>query len=173
MDIFELAKAKKLFGGGGGKREGTAIPVGQAVERIYFNLNNTIEETNALLSQLTYVQTPFMENPLCALYANTADGDSGSYIIAVKEGDDNYSLIEIFSLSDMDHWEFFNKRYSSDGFNGWLGILKSEQVFGSHSVAGIGGMNVSFSGITLTDFSGIPVGAENEKIKNVLSITPF
>ena len=72
-----------LFGGGGGKREGTAIPVGQPVSKIYFNTNNTIEETNAILSQLTFVDLGF-GSPMCLVYANTIDGDVGNYIAVSK-----------------------------------------------------------------------------------------
>ena len=46
MNITELALYKKLFGGGFGKLEGTAIKADELVEKVYFNIYNTVEETN-------------------------------------------------------------------------------------------------------------------------------
>lgn len=98
MDIFELAKAKKLFGGGGGKREGTAIPVGEHVDRIYFNTELPVEEMRNYLSQLTYIQTPLLGAPLCALYAKPTSEYTGIYIIAVKISDTEYSIEYITNM---------------------------------------------------------------------------
>lgn len=175
MNITELAMAKKLFGGGGGKRGGTAIPVGQPVERIYFNIHNSIEETNALLSQLTYVQTPLMEHPICAIYANTADGNSGSFIFATKEGEDEYGIWEVWDIANNEGIRYFDKPNTAMGekvyFNGWEKRYKLSSHYGYYMLPS--GIEVFAGGQSLTDFSGLPVGAENEKIKNVLSITPF
>lgn len=176
-DIFELAKAKKLFGGGGGKREGTAIPVGQAVEKIYFNTNNTIEETNAILSQLTFVDLGF-GSPMCLVYANTIDGDVGNYI-AVSKNNGNYDIMLITSITQENgptHTIYSSTR-EAGGCNGWInaeanafyyqGAYWSQRIYFSNA------MEMLNNGENLTDFQGVPIGAENEKIKNVLSITPF
>ncbi len=183
MDIFELAKAKKLFGGGGsgsGKREGTAIPYGQPVEKIYFNTNLTVEETNAILSQLTYVTTPLLSLPLCAIYANTADGNTGSFIVALRESDGgtyyNYRLQEITNISNEEYFQFYGGYASYIDYkrsNGWVSFSKESKPDAIWDYTGVNSMFVYHKGQTLTDFNGIPVGAENEKIKNVLSITPF
>ena len=71
--------------GGGGSVEGTAIPVGVAPQRVYFNLNNTIEQTNAYLSQLTYVQTDLFEYPICGICGYLL-GETPVLMFAVKIG---------------------------------------------------------------------------------------
>lgn len=167
MDIFELAKAKKMFGGG--KREGTAIPAGQPVKRIYFNIENTKEETNAILSQLTFVQTPLMDYPLYAVYANTEDGDLGSFVYITDEGEGMYHIGVVYRISTSIANAFYSSENYSGNYNGWLPANDSETGF----PVIVGVLPVFHAGQTLTDFNGIPVGAENEKIKNVLSITPF
>lgn len=183
-NITEYAINKKLFGGGGGKREGTAIPRGVAVDRIYFNTENTIKETNALLSQLTYVQTQLLEHPICAIYANAATEAPyyGSFIIAIKVSDSEYWLAEISNITDALSYNFYNSSYYKwKKTNGWKNLYKTEVAYGDNAICGYMWITSMFvlkelgemPFTPLTEFMGIPVGAENEKIKNVLSITPF
>lgn len=166
-NITEYAINKKLFGGG--KRGGTAIPVGQTVDRIYFNTENTAEETNALLSQLTYVQTPLLPYPLYAVYANTVDGDAGSFVIVVDCGGGVYNISIIEFISTSASTVPYNSAFGTNDIhrNGWW----KTQVGNTFYFADCAKLRAD--GMTLTNFNGIPVGAENEKIKNVLSITPF
>lgn len=180
MDIFEIAKAKKLFGGGGGKREGTAIPRGEVVERIYFNVNNTAEETLAILKQLTYVQTPLLPFPINVIYANTADGVTGSVILAVKLDDTEYCISELWDITSEDDYILFRPHIGTiqaAGFNGWNFEYKDGDsgvgYTSKYRRVGIYAMDLYTEGQPLTDFNGIPIGTENEKLKNVLSITPF
>lgn len=167
MDIFELAMAKKLFGGGGGKREGTAVPAGTVVEKIYFNTGNTKEETEALLSQLTFVETPFAADPIYPVYAQTADGDSGRFLFVVKITG-GYAIAFSESLS-ADETCFVFYSYYEESANGWVYMPQGVPT----NILPTGVQLTGGSGLSLTDFNGLPVGAENEKIKNVLSITPF
>lgn len=170
MNITEYAIAKKLFGGGGGgsgKREGTAIPVGEAVERIYFNIHNTIEETNALLSQLTFVPTMLLEYPLCPIYAHSADGATGWFVFVVK-AEDNYA-IELVTDVQQKHGVTLYRSYDRNEHNGWIQSTNIDPYWIIPM-----GMCLSYeNGQALTDYFGMPIGAENEKIKNVLSVTPF
>lgn len=175
MNITEYAIAKKLFGGGGGKKEGTAIPAdGTPVDTIYFNTNLTIAETDALLSQLTYVQTPLLSYPLYAIYANTTDGNVGSFVIAVKLSNGKYEMCEIRNISASASWTFYDSA-AGDKYDFNTGFLAKKGFGDSDWLDGvpITKMHVYPLGQALTDFNGIPVGAENEKIKNMLSITPF
>ena len=178
MDIFELAKAKKMFGGGGGKREGTAIPYGQPVKKIYFNTENTKEETDALLSQLTYVEG-ILSSPVHFIYANTLDGDLGYYLY-VKKDDSAYEIRLLTSLTGAggsNEFSIYSSNAEAIHNNGWWtmdetmfyynGAYWSQTLWIPNAMSAIG------SGTTLTDFMGVPIGAENEKIKDVLSITPF
>jgi len=168
--ITEMAINNALFGGGGGKREGTAIPVGQHVDRIYFNTELPVEETNALLSQLTYVQTPLSEMPLCGIYVNTENGIYGQFIVAIKGNDESYSIECIVNLQLGVGATLYDSKFTVDrsSYNGW-GYTDS---IGSASLTCVL-HSLRADGASIADFNGIPVGAENEKIKNVLSITPF
>lgn len=179
--MYEKLLCSEFFGGGGtgdgggGKREGTAIPYGQPVERIYFNTNNTQEETRAILSQLTFVQTPLMENPIYAVYANTEDGNLGSFLFVSKsEGDpDHYEISEVKNIEKVDVLGYFWSG-SSTIDNGWeLQVALSGGSAYARISTLLEGVGVCNWGTTLTDFGGLPIGTENEKIKNVLSITPF
>lgn len=179
MNITELALYKKLFGGGGGKREGTAIPYGQPVERIYFNTEKTKAEIDAILSQLTYVDVG-LGTPVSMIYANTLNGDVGNYIYAANNNG-TYEIILLMGLTaeTAKQYTIYNSDFDSPG--GWW--THSELVF-QYEVNGHNqgvyqtlmipyAMEVIGIGTTLTEFMGVPIGAENEKIKNVLSITPF
>ena len=157
--------------GGGGKREGTAIPYGESVDKIYWNTSLTREETDAILAQLTYIETPFFVDPINAIYANTADGDTGYFILALKEmkgGELRYRVIFITRVSTKNIIAQYDTAQSEAYPNGWGYPIENGQ---NYIASGIHLYNPSEQ--ALTDFNGIPVGAENEKIKNVLSITPF
>ena len=156
--------------GGGGSVEGTAIPVGVPVEKIYINANNTLEQTKAYLSQLTYVQTPFFAFPIYPIFACVGDGGEGLYLFVIKY-DTHYELIGCSSLEK----EIGCMIYTNDD---------RKQ---SNRTEGVYDYRINDSGVvlvnkpyyieskraSLTDLNGLPIGAENEKIKNVLSITPF
>lgn len=172
--ITELAIAKKLFGGGIGKREGTAIPAGEVVERIYFNTELPVEEMLAYLSQLTYVQTPLLEYPLCAIYANTTDGQTGIFIVASKLSDTNYVINLVTNVTEKDFVLLYGTPFVDSGdmgyYNGWH---KARDFKHNSADFDLVVDSLGVYGASIADFNGIPVGAENEKIKNVLSITPF
>ena len=173
MGITKLAFAKKLFGGGGGKREGTAIPAGEEVNLIFFNLSNTIEETNAILSQLTFVQTPLLQHPIYAVYARTDDGNEGIFVIVVKMDENHYAISQISNIANATSCEVFNGANSSDWrYQGWLYSVANTRYALCDLVVS-GGAVMPDDYMPITNLSGIPIGAENEKIKNVLSITPF
>lgn len=176
-DIFDLAIAKKMFGGG--KREGTAVPADKSVERIYFNTANTREQTNALLSQLTYIEG-VMEYPMHIIYANSAISTSKGWadclILALKDGD-NYMLEELFMNSggDIDAQYFYNSNNAEwEQTNGWYGAPKNWYDGLQCDFYSVDSIFVACAGsLNSSAIDGIPIGAENEKIKNVLSITPF
>ena len=157
---------------GGGKREGTAIPVGEVVDRIYFNTNNTREETMAILSQLTFIETPLYPSPIYLIYVNTADGNLGSFMLVAKTGggdDVNFEIIEARDITSEILTSYFWS--GMDGtINGW-NLCPSEVTYNIPVL--FSGVKLVDFGAALSDFGGIPVGTENEKIKNVLSITPF
>lgn len=159
--------------GGGGSVEGTAIPVGEKVEKIYFNTNLSIEETNAYLSQLTYVEG-ITNYPCYIVFANS----KGFGIGIEKQDEETY---RIFHLSFKSNGEMWFTTY----FRGQWFTLVTEQKYGEEYYTQLDPTlaiipSAIFSdidggdlGSSLNDFDGFPIGAENEKIKNVLSITPF
>lgn len=174
MNILEYAKFKKMFGGGKGSVapvEGTAIPVGEAVGRIYFNTNLSVEETNEYLSQLTYVQTPLYEYPIsviyaeqngdqiCALFATLITTDKNDYQIMVTS-DIRIEPMLLFNSRGVDRWRNNGFRVEPNDLTTYAYAVETNSIAWEDYIA-------------LTDFNGLPIGAENEKIKNVLSITPF
>lgn len=175
MDIFELAKAKKMFGGGGGKRKGTAIPAGEVVERIYFNTANTREETCALLSQLTYIETELSEAPIYPIYVNINENNKGDFVLAIKYNSTEYGIMYMYGV-DVSPAVLFGLTENPTANNGWLygGVeYRSAIGFINYLDAGVQFVCLNKIGQPVTDFMGLPIGTENEKIKNVLSITPF
>jgi hypothetical protein len=162
--IRENGEWVSIGGTGGGNTapiEGTAIPVGVPVEKIYFNTNLSVEETYAYLSQLTYVQTPLLEYPINIIAANEKNGDYRA-ILAFKYDDGSYDLEFITSVANSLSVVLFNEN----------GIATAFLDYEQGAKADIYSVYTYFFN-PLSDFNGIPVGAENEKIKNVLSITPF
>jgi hypothetical protein len=147
--------------------EGTAIPVGEAVDTLYFNIYNSIEETNALLSQLTFVQTPFLEYPIYVAYANTHDGNSGNFITVTNLGGGKYTIANVYNIAEQTYMDVYDGSDGIERHNGWWERIVGPQ---EHITAGI---RLSTWAPVITDLLGIPIGAENDKIKNVLSITPF
>jgi hypothetical protein len=148
----------------------TAIPVGEPVERIYFNTNLSVEEVNSYLSQLTYVNAGF-EYPINVIFAS-----GYNFLIAAKISEYNYFLAH---NTEPNMYDNVVTLYTSLNLSGWKGypcsimvpdedgtetdMQVSEIKFGSLDMP---------NDASLTSLYGIPVGAENEKIKNVLSITP-
>lgn len=173
--ITEMAINNALFGGGGGKREGTAIPVGQHVDRIYFNTELPVEEMRAYLSQLTYIQTPPSAAPSCAIYVNTANGQTGIFVIATKISNNDYAILCITNVANGEFASLYSTNVvdSQDQgyYNGWQKAYNF--AYAGDVQLDLTVNSIAVNGTSIADFSGLPVGAENEKIKNVLSITPF
>lgn len=181
MNITELAIYRKMFGGGGSPApvEGTAIPTGYTISHIYFNKNNTIIQNAQYLSQLTYIQTDFFEHPICGIYGMLVN-DKPVIIFASKEVVNDYETADIFRVqillgenlydlfvgSRLENWNLQNHIVN----NGFITSDMDLMVVFSDGVELAKGVE---GRVPLTDFNGLPLGVENEKIKNVLSITPF
>lgn len=174
-DIFELAKAKALIGGGG-KRTGTAIPADAVVDRIYFNTNNTREETYALLSQLTYIEG-VTEYPVALIYACCDETYTGDFIYALKIQHPAYGYAYMINyarnLVAVNGCTLFGY-ISNDAFeNGWSKTREYLIQDSGTAILGAQFLELTKTGQPLLDLQGLPIGTENEKIKNVLSVTPF
>lgn len=147
--------------------EGTPIPIGKKVKEIYFNTINTTEQTDAYLSQLTYIQTQFLPDPLYPIYAYTEDGTTGCFIIAQKKSDDNYIITVIEDVINQSFIDIYDSReplnnsfitYYDDYTNGFDYYMNGFFLNNKES---------------LSEWNGLPIGTENEKLKYVLSTTPF
>jgi hypothetical protein len=165
--IRELAIYKKMFGGSGGTPaivEGTAIPVGEKVEKIYFNIALSGDEANKYLSQLTYIDIG-IGVPLNMLYAQTNDGITGYFFVVFKMDIESYHIVLITDIANENIDGIFEEAKWRESSMVNVGGYKTHWTYGS----------IGFDSDlpVLTEFMGLPVGAENEKIKNVLSITPF
>lgn len=168
MNITELALYKKLFGGG--KRTGTAIKAGEWAEKIFFNFGNSVAETNAILSKLPFLKTPFLEFPVYVAYAAANDeSGNGEFITIINAGNGVYSIVFIKSISDsLSDNLYLGEDGGAERYNGWAGCVSNKGITYVH-----GGVYLSGWYTPITELFGIPVGTENDKIKNVLSITPF
>lgn len=163
--------------------EGTAIPRGERVEKIYFNTGLSQDETNEILSQLTYVQTDFFDAPINVLYALIDEELNGHVIVAIEAqlGYKTGYYINYFNSPFNENVSYgtpilFSPRTDLDETiinNGWYYNLYGD----NYNWGYINSISINLLGFPLgyplTDFNGLPVGAENDKIKNVLSITPF
>ena len=168
MNITEYAINKKLSGGG--KRTGTAIKADADISQIFFNIANTVEETNAILSTLTFTPTPFLPYPIYIAYARTTDEAYGDFITVIDGGDGIYQIVNVKSIPDA--WAetlYTGEEGAAEAYHGWMGCVTN---WGSTMIHG--GVHIADWRAPITDFGGfLPIGAENEKIKNVLSTTPF
>ena len=153
------------------KEKGTAIVPSKEIDRIYFNTNNSIETTNRILSELTFVQTPFLTYPIYPVYARTSDGVTGSFIIVIKT-EDAYVISEVKNVQEVVGFDFYNSIASDNVFNnGWIALFKDTEY--GWGFVYPNSMELRVYDPAITDYYGIPVGQENEKLKNVLSSTPF
>ena len=113
-----------------------------------------------------------MEYPIALIYACVDGNYEGDLIYAIKSGE-LYGICQQRSLTGLattifigiDDVEYFN--------NGWRKLNSGFSTDGETNYFCVQFMELHKTGQPLADFMGLPIGTENEKIKNVLSITPF
>jgi hypothetical protein len=164
-------------GGGTAPVEGTAIPVGVPVEKIYFNTALSVEETNAYLSQLTYVQTELFDYPIYVVWACGDEQGTLTGLIVLADITTNHFIIREITIADLTYYSrLYDTQIDDDGShrpevnNGYSYLILGDKLWALPCNCILGGVGDK---TPLTDLDGLPIGAENEKIKNVLSITPF
>ena len=145
------------------KWQGTPVPNSGYVEKLYFNTNLPIDEVMELLASLPYVLTPFLGFPLYPiLFSN-----SGSPVIFV---------VKVEMSDAMTRYEI---QYATDIVN-----QVSEVIFAGIDSEGAGPLPLldgKFWSMSecetncdvISNYSGINVGANNEVISKLVSITPF
>ena len=156
-----------------GVNEGTAIPRGEHVDKIYFNTSLPQDETNEILSQLTYTPMPGFDGPVNILYAWANENMDGHVIIAAQteledeEGRTGHYII-YFNSPFREDASFgtpilFNPRHHLDIIpgNGWdyrlYGELNNWGYIHSGSISLLGFADSGFQ--ALTEFNGLPIGA--------------
>lgn len=160
--------------GKGGSSEGTPIPIGENVERIYFNVNNSVAKTVDYLSKLTYTNHPLLGD-VYGIFGRTSDPNRTKiYIVLIFKDNDHYSIHAITDLSSFEMVTLFDSQVISGDegyFNGW----QKAQGFRYVSSTGfdITIDSIGVKGSSLSEFEGVSIGLENETLKNVLSATPF
>ena len=139
---------------------GTQVPNSGYVDMVYYNYNLTIEETNNILSQLTYIQTPLHQKPISGLLLT--ENEMG--IIAVDWGD-GYEFLYLPNLTGTAWVTLFNSSATTNtSLDGWNSFEETEEAY---RLLG------TFEANVLSNYNGIPIGTENDKITSLFSTTPF
>lgn len=133
---------------------GTAVPNSGYVEKVYFNTSLNIDELIDIFSNLTYYQTPFLDNPLYPILFTT----SGRVIFIEKSSSGNYTIINAGNVVDQTSGTII---FASKINNGKIEIASFD----------ISECNINEN--VINEYSGLPIGAENSKLKSLVSTTPF
>ena len=138
-----------------GSWQGTAVPNSGTLSEVYFNTALSVNEVVSLLEQLTFEKLSPSEDTLYNFILSDITQSGGSIAYMVSK-DPNNNAYKIFNY--MNSKEFF----SSD--NGW----NLESFTDTNRISFNEPINVA------TSFMGAyAVGAENDKISSLFSITPF
>ena len=159
FDIDEMPKEIDSLSKGGAKiitntLEGTQIPSTGYIEKIYFNTSLNIDELIDIFSNLTYYQTPFLDNPLYPILFTT----SGRVIFIEKSSSGNYTIINAGNVADQT--------------SGTI-IFASKIINGKIEIASFDISECNINENVINEYSGLPIGAENSKLKSLVSTTPF
>lgn len=148
--------------------EGTAVPIGKPIDKIYFNTSLSTQETINYLKELTYIQTDLFSEPVYCPFIMSTSSDSLDlvFILISKSEEENNYIITLNSINLSGEYSIADKIFGATYDKGWY----------QERIAGVdGSVNAlnAFNNPSLSDFQGLPIGLENEKIKNVISMTPF
>lgn len=134
-----------------GKWQSVTVPNNNHIENVYFNTKLDDSEIISILSQVTYIQTPFLDYPLYPILCT----ESGSpVVIAVKLSNTEY---EIDIITDIVN-ETYERIYSSYLINGVKGFYKN---------------NYKINAVAINNYNGLEVGVENDKLSLLVSTIPF
>lgn len=136
------------------KWSGTIVPNDSNVEKVYFNTSLNIDEILSILSSLTYYQTPFISNPIYPILFTT----SGRVIFVEKSSNGNYTIINAGNVADQ-----------TSGTIIFASKINNEKI----EIASFDISECNINENVINDYSGIPIGAENDKITSLVSTTPF
>ena len=138
--------------------KGTAVPNTGLCPDIYLNTNLSVDEVKALLDTITFTDVGDGFLYFVSL-ANYQDGNTTEPVqINIAKINTDYMIAVIDSTGAN---VVFSSSIDIRGFEGWLSTF--------NGIAEFGQFNATFT----NDFSGDPVGTENDKLSSLFSITPF
>lgn len=133
--------------------EPTVVPNSGTVEKVYFNTNLSVEEVVSLISGLIYYT---LENQPIT-YSILASSD-WLHTLNITNENGNYTILKYNRETNDLTIIWTNYEYSGDNLSGWREVAKNAISF-ECEVTNTGGT--------------FDVGAENDKLANLISITPF
>lgn len=135
--------------------QSTVVPNDAYVEKVYFNSNLTVDEVVNILSTLTYYQTPFLRFPIYPILFS-ATGSPVVFAVRADMGEKGivYEINIAYDLAN----SVYDRIFLSYEAEVSAGFYKSE-------------CNINEN--VINDYSGIPIGIENSKLKSLVSTTPF
>ena len=149
--------------------EGTAVPTNQVVEKIYFNHYLSDEEWVSMLDTLTYIETPLLPIPICPIYFSS----TGNPIIIIENHSTiTRSVYNFTAITDISTQTFTNlaqfQKVTDNMIDQYVHLWNTTI---SNSLNSDYSYNANAYGID--NYSGLPIGYNNELLKNYISITPF
>ena len=142
VDTQALYRVKEIESG---NITGSTIPTSGFVDTIYYNTSLNNGEVDAILSGLTYLDTPLLGYPL---YPILLSADGTPIVIVLKQ--DNTYHIQV--ITDMANENFFEIYRSEIGFTENKTVINKEVI---------------------NEYSGLPIGFENDKLTNLIFTSPL
>lgn len=144
---------------------GTVVPNSGMVETIHFNTNLSTNEVVKELEKLTYVETPLAPFPVSVLFATE---DFSKVIIATKY---TYTSGDLSGQVDYDIYEFTNFGQDSETTTTLFSTMLTQPEDAGWKVEN--GYYIEANKNVINDYSGLPIGTENDKISSLFSLTPI
>ena len=141
------------------KWQGTVVPNSGYVEKVYFNNKLSADEVYNILSQLTYIETPFLTYPVYPiLFAN--DGNPVMFVAKYIGSVSNLTYYDIFLSTDITNPETAVTILNMDSSNDILIVEFNNTEY-------------TINKEVINDYSGLPIGIQNDLISSLVSSTPF
>lgn len=131
----------------------TQVPNSGYIEKVYFNTSLSNEQARDLLKELTYNITPFLAGVPISPLLFASDGNP---VIFAQHLNGGYAIVVATDIvNQVFEYAFIYDEGNSQGTNGFE---MSEYTVNKEVIA---------------EYSGLSVGTENDKLTQLISITPF
>ena len=137
-------------------RGGTAVPNSGYVDTVYFNTEINENDIQNLIDTLPLYQTPFFDYPVYPLLFSS-DFEFGIMLSVVD--DDLYGKIYMIAYANAITNKTTILYYKTDNSEQLYTPLTTEELEIHKEV--------------IAEYSGLPIGTENDKLANLISSTPF